>query len=285
MRDHPQRQTGFTLVELVMVIVVTGVLAGAIANFIVKPVRGYLDLSRRAELTDVADTALIRMTREIRLGLPNSIRIATGGNGIEFLRTVSGVRYRAQGPGDTLDFSLATDSFDALGGITNPGTIVTDAAATVASCISGSVYCLAVFNTGQTGADAYAGDTIAALRSASATTIEFSRDSPFPFTSPAQRAYVVDGPVSYLCEGTPDGTIVRYSAYPITTNHATVDTSAELTAAGANAHLLADNVESCDFSYVAGSSSRAGLVRVAVDIARDGEQVALLQQIHVSNVP
>ncbi len=272
-----------------MVIVVTGVLATVIARFIVKPVKGFLDLSRRAELTDIADTALIRMTREIRLALPNSIRIAATGNSIEFLRTIAGVRYRAQGPGDTLDFSLAADSFEALGGVNDHGAIVADAGATIANCIAGTVHCLSVFNTGQAGADAYSGDTLAAIRvvtvTVTETKLEFSRGTPFPFTSPAQRAYVVDGPVTYLCEGTPGGTIVRYFGYPITAAHADVDTGAELSALGASSNLLADDVESCDFSYVAGTSSRAGLARLVVDIARDGERVGLLQQIHVSNAP
>ena len=41
---------------------------------------------RRAELTDAADVALRRMTREIRQALPNSLRVS--GNCIEFIATI-----------------------------------------------------------------------------------------------------------------------------------------------------------------------------------------------------
>ena len=62
---------GFTLIEMIMVIVITGVIAGMVAVFIKGPVDSYFDMARRAELTDIADTAMRRMTRDIRLALPN----------------------------------------------------------------------------------------------------------------------------------------------------------------------------------------------------------------------
>ena len=55
---------GFTLVEAIMVIVITGILAGMVAVFIKAPVDGYVDSVRRAELTDAADTAL-RLSRAL----------------------------------------------------------------------------------------------------------------------------------------------------------------------------------------------------------------------------
>ena len=54
-------QRGFTLVEAVMVIALTGIVAAIVAVFIRQPVQGYFDTVRRAELTDVADTAARRI--------------------------------------------------------------------------------------------------------------------------------------------------------------------------------------------------------------------------------
>ena len=65
---------GFTLLEAVLVIVITGIIAAIVAVFIKLPVDSYLDSARRAELTDVADTAVRRMARDIHLALPNSVR-------------------------------------------------------------------------------------------------------------------------------------------------------------------------------------------------------------------
>ena len=76
---------GFTLVEAIIVIVLTGILAGVVAVFLVIPVTGYFDVARRAELTDTADTALRRISRDLRLALPNSIRVTSCNTAIEFI--------------------------------------------------------------------------------------------------------------------------------------------------------------------------------------------------------
>ena len=70
---------GFTLVEMVLVIVIASVLAAMISSFVTLPIRGAVDVARRAELTDLADNALRRMERDIRRALPNSVRVMTVG--------------------------------------------------------------------------------------------------------------------------------------------------------------------------------------------------------------
>src|SRR5215210_3821295 len=120
--DRPaSRQGGVTLIEMVIVITITAIIAGGVAVFISRPFESYIDASRRAELTDIADTALRRMTRDVRTALPNSIRITTvaGVTYLEYLQTSGGARYRAQadsvGAGNILDFTVADASFDVLG--------------------------------------------------------------------------------------------------------------------------------------------------------------------------
>jgi len=110
---------GFTLVELVVVIVIVGILSALGGQFIVAPVTGYVDLSRRARLVDQAEMALRRMQRDIRHALPNSI--SESGTELSFINTFDGGRYRryvaADGSGDILDFSAIDDSFDVLGNL------------------------------------------------------------------------------------------------------------------------------------------------------------------------
>ena len=122
LRPPLRRMAGFTLVESVIVILITGILAAVVAIFIRAPVQGYFDTVRRAELTDQADLALRRITRDVRLALPNSVRLSTVGNVhyIEFIMTRSGGRYRDVSDGSTggdfLSFSNAADlSFDVHG--------------------------------------------------------------------------------------------------------------------------------------------------------------------------
>ena len=99
---------GFSLIELIMVIVIVGILSTMTTDIITLPVKSYIDLERRTTLVDSAEMTLRRMQRDIRRALPNSIRI-TGGTAIEILHTTDGGRYRAKlasdGSGDILDFS------------------------------------------------------------------------------------------------------------------------------------------------------------------------------------
>jgi MSHA biogenesis protein MshO len=89
------------------VISVVGILAGIVAVFIRSPMEGYMAASRRAELTDAADAALLRISRDVRTALPNSVRVVSasgtvgscGGSEacyLEYLPIEDGGRYRAE---------------------------------------------------------------------------------------------------------------------------------------------------------------------------------------------
>ena len=63
---------------------------------------------RRAELTDAADGALRRLSRDIHLALPNSIQVS--GGLIHFIMTSGGGRYRSElEGGDYLSFDDSSD--------------------------------------------------------------------------------------------------------------------------------------------------------------------------------
>src|SRR5690606_958023 len=111
-------------------------------------IQSFSDVSRRAELVDIADNALQRMTRELRDALPNSIRINPGGNALEFLNTTTGGRYRAgqeSGGGGNPLVNGSSDTFDVLDGVNGP---VSPGPAGQASCFSGAADCLVIYNTG-----------------------------------------------------------------------------------------------------------------------------------------
>ena len=89
-RHLTRRNAGFTLGELIIVIVILGIIGSSFAAFIVPALLANRDLERRAALVDSADIALRRMTRDIRIALPNSVRITSNAAGfaIEMLPTV-----------------------------------------------------------------------------------------------------------------------------------------------------------------------------------------------------
>lgn len=274
-----KNRKGFTLIEMIVVILIIGILSGVIFTVLVGPMQAYVDVEKRLRLVDIADTALQRMTREIRLALPNSIRI-TAGPTVEFLRTLDGGRYRSKPAGgagagvcggplaqDRLNFALTGDCFEVMGTLTNAGLI--DITGT---CMDSSSDCLVIFNTGQTGANAYAGDNTANVTGATTNSVTFTGAPPFPYKSPRQRFFIVDTPVSFVCSG---GQITRYDNYTIGG------------AVGAG-NLLINQVSACDFKYDPGSASRAGLVSLSItvqDSTLGGGNVTLLQQVHVDNQP
>lgn len=273
-RDLPMRPAmksarGVTLIELIVVIVVTGIIASGVAVFIKRPMDSYVDASRRATLSDEADTALRRITRDLRTALPNSIRVDGSGKFVEFIETTGGARYRAEvdsgGGGDILDFTAADTSFDVLGPAPATGSHVV-------------VYNL--FNSGTTS-NAYSGDNRTALTSTGANVVISSKL--FPESSPGKRFHVVSGPVTYGCSG---GQLLRYSGYAY--NEPQVAPPV-----GGSSAVLAGNVDvdDCSFTYTAGSlGERTGTVSILLSVTSNVlgggvEKVRLFQQVQVNNSP
>jgi MSHA biogenesis protein MshO len=277
MPSNNRIQSGFTLIEAVMVIVITGIL-GVVATSFITPLQGYFDALDRAELSDVADTALRRMARDVRLALPNSVRVNTSGNDsyLDFLATTGGGRYRValddNGGGDILDFTDPDNtSFDVLG-------------PTVDIAAGDQIV---VYNLGVPGADAYEGDTLSThvRRAASATgtglsMVSITSDNPLPFDSPAHRFQIIHEQVRYVCDLTTQR-LTRYAGFAIATPTATVPTS------GSSA-LLASGVTECSFTYTPGSTQRIGLVTMSLTLSNSPDpldSITLLHQVHVQNVP
>ena len=279
------RHGGFTLIELVMVMLITGIIAAVVAIFIQKPVQGYFDTVRRAQLSDAADLALRRMARDVQTALPNSVRSTDANNYfLEFIPVSAGGRYRASGDGSTnpLDISNAADvSFDVLG-----------PAVTIAASQS-----VVIYNTGQTGANAYAGDN---LRSATAgtnlSTVTFS-GSQFPRHSPSYIFQVVSSPVTYACDAT-NGVLWRFSGYTLQSAQPVTLSSGQLVTLSGNiagsrlatnvvcASSVADLGTGFEVNNAAGLANPDGVVGMRIHL-RDStpEEVRLYRELHVDNTP
>ncbi|QYF93318.1 type II secretion system GspH family protein [Massilia sp. PAMC28688] len=282
-------QRGFTMVEAIVVLVITGIIGAAIAVFIKVPVQGYTDSVARAAATDVADGALRRLTRDLRLALPNSIRVGGGGTYIEYLETTAGLRYLAE---DDIDPVLMTGnhlswtdasrlSFTVVGGVP------TDRHAPRV----GNFVVVYNLGEGQEPGNAYNCSVpcnrarIAAIDTA-AGTITLA-NNPFPaqaasvaLTSPSRRFHVVTTPVTYRCDAA-TGALTRYWDYPISQ-------TMQMPPTGGKSALLATRVKSCAFRYANLASQRSGLVGISLELRVGSETegvLALEHQVHVDNTP
>lgn len=271
-----QTKGGFTLVEMVIVIVITGIIGGMVAVFLRAPVQQYMDVARRADMTDVADTALRRMARDLRLALPNSVRVTGACSGstacfIEFLPTKGGGRYLRDVPGNSLnflDFTTSDNSFEVIGPV--PAFAAGDR--------------VVVYNLGIAGANAYAGDNSSAWVSTAGAVVTINAFM-FPFESPAARFHVISTPITYVCSPTPtgvNGTLTRYWGYSI---NPTQPSSVPIAGATGSARL-ATNVSSCRFTYdTVVVAQRFGVVTMNLGITEQGETATLYSAVHVSNQP
>ncbi|WMW79368.1 prepilin-type N-terminal cleavage/methylation domain-containing protein [Undibacterium cyanobacteriorum] len=275
-------QSGFTLVEAIIVIVILGIIAGIAGLFLSGRVQQYQDLGLRIELSDTADTAARRISRELHLAIPNSVRSANSGC-IEFIPAYDGGRYRSAtnstGGGNAFTTTQAITGFDVIGPLAatpSPGDF------------------LVIYNLGIPVADAYASaDNRVSLNNLSTTSFLSFGSKQFPFESPGKKFQLVSGTeqaVSYVCsgvgvdaKGNGTGRLYRVSGYgfvyPEPTACAAIGTSP----------VVAQNVSACQFTYDPGVRERTGLVSIRLTLAKSvmqtSESVNLYYDVNVNNVP
>ncbi len=266
---------GFTLVEAIIVIVITGILAGMVAIFIRVPVQSYVDTAARADMSDAADLALRRLSREIRLAVPNSVTAQD--NYMQFLITKTGGRYLTvnDGPPDTLavlDFTAtASKVFDMLPPVPTGREAI----------VPGDF--IVVNNTGTAPADAYTGGNRAQVQSINGTRITLV-SNPFAASgeavqSPSLRFQVVAGTVTYVCAPAANGAgrLLRHFTPAIVSGQA---------AAIGTGQTLTTMVSTCAFRTFALASQNSTLVTLTLGLQQaSGERVSMMRQVLVDNTP
>ncbi len=306
--DRPRRAVrGVTLIELVVVIVLIGIIVGATLFFLF-PLRQSVDLVGRAELTDIADNALQRIGRDVKLALPNSVRLASSGSAsfVEFLALRDAGRYRADtgsiaggtaceqddgalsiADNDQLSFDLAPGDrcFKTIGLIANPGTVTNN-----------DFLVLSNYGPGFAGQNAYEAGAANRAQIDAAISSEASRNrvhfvqtafSRALHDSPGRRFFIISGPVSYVCD-TATGTIRRHWNYGGGSGSTPVANQPTSFASGSSA-LIAENVTGCTFSY-SNVGPQVGLLTMQITLSKQlfggaAETLSLYHAVHVNNTP
>jgi MSHA biogenesis protein MshO len=290
------RAAGFTLVELVVVIVITSIIVGILAVLIAAPMQAYFAQTRRATLVDSANTARRLIASDVRSALPNSARIWSNGNirMLELLATTSNATYYFEpgppAPRPLLDLSAgAPDAdFSTLGLFANP--------------VPPNTGYVVINNLGTPGADAYSlSNVIAPVNTITASTapppplpppplppidsVHLNPAFTFVADSPAHRVFLLSSPlpsVAYLCDQAAQ-TLTRYWGYGITATPGAHDSAAKMLAAGAQSALVARNITSCTFGTTPGTANYGQLVMLQLLLSTGGENLPVMVEVSEDN--
>lgn len=260
-------ERGFTLVELIMVIALAGIVAVMISTVMSRPLQGFADQSRRAELTDLAAMALNRMARDIRLAVPNLLVVSS--HEVRLVPISAAGRYRAN------QSDPAGPRQDPPACIQATGACSIDILSPIEPTSATTPHWLIIYNpTGLVGlAEAQDGDVSAISPKAfiwkDSTLSAGLSDFKFKYASPQKRFYLANEAVTYRCSG---DELLRESSQKL-------DGSDPIQA------VVVDSVNTCSFSYQPGTNTRNGLVTLRLSLTKGGETISLLQQVHVDNAP
>jgi MSHA biogenesis protein MshO len=286
----PAPNAGFSLIELIVVVVLLGVLAGGAGMLILNPIEAYDAQVRRQQLVDQGEMALRQIARDLRRALPNSVRITPAGAGfaLEMVNIVDGARYRDEyggaylaDPDFVLDFTGPDTVFNLLGGLNNPAVFNPNNRLVIYNT-SVNIYTEAV-GVDKEGIITDDGTTLAfvTLNPGPNQEDQITLSTPFEFTqqSPGQRAFLVDGAISYICDPA-TSSILRYSAYGFVDPQPIPPSGVDVVD-----DTLVSQVIACNASYTPGTAQRGGIITLDITLGDSGENINLLQQIHVVNVP
>jgi len=264
------KQQGFTMIELVITIVITGILGVGISSFVGRTTQGMIDTAERQQLATIAWIISEKVSRELRSALPNSVRINVGSNTcVEFIPSIAGTDYLS------VPILTAANNFEVVPFSNYDAADVNtlkDRVAVYPNTITG-LYNSTLPNPGVISgliSSQVVGATTNAQRLNLASNHQFLSDSPL------NRLYVVQNPVMYCFSG---GLLSRYSDYGYFTSFPSGGSLA-------NQVVIGSRINSGTFTYTAGLLTRSAIVTMEYELfGSDGDTHAIEQEVQIRNVP
>tara|TARA_B110001454_G_scaffold29420_1_gene28760 strand:- start:22202 stop:23053 length:852 start_codon:yes stop_codon:yes gene_type:complete len=269
-----RNKRGFTLIELIMVIVVLGIISIGSLSFISNSAQGLVDTAERQAIASTATIAIEKVLREVRRALPNSVRtFPDGGNEcLELVPILHSSEYVS------IPTASAATSFESIKFVTANGTESGYVAVYPNSLMS-------VYGNNESVSATTATASTVGIPSADLQTLTFAAAATyrFPTESPRKRFFLVDQPISFCDDA--DGRLWRYQNYGFN-----LDSTSSLPTSGTNRVLIADSLKtnSLKFNIIPAQLQRNSVVRMSLIIERGGlsaEQVDITQEVQLRNVP
>lgn len=284
-----QNESGFTLIEIISVIVLLGILGAFSYQFFTFGISSYVDLASRDKMTDQGRFIVDRMAREIVNALPNSVRVIQNSEPsvkcIEFFPVNIATGYLSI-PTIPASDQVRTITF------TTPTSAANNFLAAVFTRDECSVYGV---KTGGGSCDITGdGNTDAADRAwhpirswsaidAQTTGITLSSAVSYSQESPSKRLYIATSPVAFCLHD--DGRLLRYSGYSFSYPHYFFT----LNTPPSGGVLMGEkiNFEESRFVFHEADHIRNGLVQIYLSINNhDGsEAFQFNHQVSLHNAP
>ncbi len=259
------RPAGFTLIELITVMVLLSVMLAIGGQLIVTATASYNRVESRGKLQQQGRLAIERITRQLRLALPNAVRVSASGNCIEFMPVVAGARYLQPVP----------DTANAAPAVTRVATAPFTAAAGAAHMAIAPLAASEVYTAAAPAARA----GLAALGPMPIDSVALASAHRFVRNSVSRRLFLLADPARFCATG---GRLRYYSDYGL------LAAAPDDTDPGGSESLLSRGVTAAPaaaFVLSAATPDRNATVDIHLRFAGGGESIVVNHTVFIRNVP
>ena len=262
-----RNQGGFTLIELILVILVLAIVSTGIVTFIRYGVQTYQDSAGRDQQISDSRFVIERITRELRNALPNSVRVTNSGDCVEFIPILASSTYVDIPvlPDAASDTATIVESDVAKKGNTSLANtkLVVYPLGVNEAYVDGTQIAGKVFNV-----SSYSLPTDNVITVTLDNTVLFSDDSP------NQRYFIVRDNVAYCWDTS--GDIKRYD---------NVSNPPSGTGVLMAENVIKPNASSQIFTYQGDTLIRNAIVLMDFTFQYSDEQLRLVNEVNIANVP
>lgn len=253
--------TGFTLIELMAVMVILGLVAAFSTEFIVSTTKSFVSVSQKNDLLSESRLAIDYVNKRIRNSLPYSVRTINSGQCLEFMPLVSSGLYLEPVP------TVINGAF--ANGNTVPITVspfvINDGDAENIIIAASSTDELYGFSPG----------SLAEIQSTSATSVTLTSNKQWLRNSVSQRFYMTDKPEAFCVI---NGELRLYR---------NLDVSDVAVNTGSSYDLLSQSVSALGNAFSISSAVEDRNIRLTLSLlfTKADNRLEMIKQVVIRNVP